>query len=438
MTTLKFILRKSNRGNLFEGRISARLIHERKVRVSTLAIGLFPNEWNEQEEKIIFGEEGTQRYRYLNRASEALKNYREQFSEVIECLEKQGSYDVRDINIGYQNRQDMSSLQGFTSYLSRRIEKSGQGRTARAYLTTCRAFRTFNKGADIPLKYINSYMIKEFETYLKERSKSMNTISYYMRMLRAIYRKAVKEKLIENRIENPFEKVFTGFQRTRKRALSVEQLRALNTLDYSQLLEDEETKDSLCSKEKKDDGLYDSWRYFFFCFHARGMSYVDMAYLRKENIRHGVISYYRKKTGQMIEITVTPVLKRIIDSFAGDVKFTPYVFPIIKDINKSHRTQYETGLNTQNRRLKILAKKAALVIDWGLSTHVSRHSWATTGKVRNLPMSVISEGLGHKSERTTTTYLASFDSETIDKASEAIDMAIICPSAIYKQAYHTF
>ena len=429
MATLKFILRKSNRGSEVTGKICARLIHSRQVRVLTLPISLYPKEWNEETQKIILDEADTPRYSYLSKAVDQLTICREEFDATVERLEKCGRYQVSDIILSTQKRQGLSGLQGFTVYLSRNLQRTGQERTARAYMTACRVLIHFNKGCDVALKHLNSCLIKEFENWLRGRGRSMNTISYYMRMLRAIYRKAIRERLIDAKRDNPFEGVFTGFEETRKRALDVEQLRELYQLDFSSLLEQQGTKEETGAENETptDKGLYDCWRYFFFCFHARGMSFVDMAYLRKDNIRHGVISYYRKKTGKKLEITLTPILKRIIDSFEKEVKYSPFVFPIINNPNKPQRLQYETGLKTQNKRLKRLAKLANIELDWGLSTHVSRHSWATMGKKQNLPLSVISEGLGHHSEKMTYTYLASFDRSTLDRASEQIDRLLIGP-----------
>ena len=227
-------------------------------------------------------------------------------------------------------------------------------------------------------------------------------------------------------------KVITGFRQTRKRALDIDSLRALNNLDFSALLERQSLRpgDEREPREEPlplDRGLYTSWRYFFFCFHARGMSFVDMAYLRKENIRQGVISYYRKKTGQKIEVTLTPTLQRIIDSFSGEVRHSPYLFPIIRNTAKSARLQYENGLRLQNKRLKKLSALAG--VRGKLSTHVSRHSWATIGKKQNQPLWVISEGLGHSSEKMAYTYLASFDRSTLDRANEQIALALAAPPA---------
>lgn len=422
MATLKFILRKSSRVGSHTGKVCARLIHQRQVRICTLDVSLYPHEWDERARKIILCEEGTLRYRQLRQAEEVLENYAALFEEAVALLEEQGRYSVYDIVTGYQGRRSMLTLEGFTGYLFHRLERSGQERTARAYGSACRALVKFNKGRDIPLKHINGCLIKEFESELKEQGKAMNTISYYMRMLRAIYRRAIKEQLIDGGRDNPFEGVFTGFQETQKRALDLDQLRKLNSLDFSKLLEEPDTDLSSTDKE-----LYDCWRYFFFCFHARGMSYVDMAYLRKENIKGGVISYYRKKTGKKIEVTLSPILRRIIDSFSKENGYNTYLFPVIRSKDKPVRRQYENGLSLQNKRLKKLAARAGIAPGFGLTTHVTRHSWATTGKRQNLPLSVISEGLGHRSEKTTHTYLASFERSTLDLASKKIDLAVIGP-----------
>lgn len=55
-----------------------------------------------------------------------------------------------------------------------------------------------------------------------------------------------------------------------------------------------------------------------------------------------------------------------------------------------------------------------------LTHYVARHSWASIAKSRNIPISVISEGMGHDSEATTQIYLASLDSSVVDKANNLI------------------
>lgn len=278
---------------------------------------------------------------------------------------------------------------------------------------------------------IDANIMKRFETELKACGLQLNTISFYIRNIKAIYNKAVKDGYVEQKKEDPFKKVYTKTQKTRKRALTLNEMNALYKLDFDQLLRKQD--DTIVSnKDIENERLYYSWRLFFFCFYARGMSFVDLAYLRKENMQKGFISYYRKKSGQYISIKVTQVMKQIINSFKDDVKHSQYLFPIITDPSRSHRIQYESALRTQNKRLKKLSKIANL--NSIITTHVSRHSWASIAKVVNLPISVISEGLGHANQSTTSIYLSSFNHAVLDNANDIVTDAIsnnnLCYQAI--------
>ena len=206
-----------------------------------------------------------------------------------------------------------------------------------------------------------------------------------------------------------------------KRALSLDEVKRLHNLDFEQLLNRTEPE----SKARRSaENLHRCWRYFVFCFYARGMSFVDMAHLRKDSIRGGFVRYVRKKTGQQMEMRVTSEMQSVIDSFAGEVQGALYIFPVIRDNGIPPRRQYETALRSQNYRLKRLEAMAG--IKRRISTHWARHSWASIGKQKNVPLRVISECLGHTSEKTTRIYLDSLDNSVLDAASDTILSAIAC------------
>jgi integrase len=161
---------------------------------------------------------------------------------------------------------------------------------------------------------------------------------------------------------------------------------------------------------------------FLFCYHARGMCFVDLAYLKKSDLRGDRIHYRRHKTSQPIEVRVVPVMRRIIEWFAPLTAGCKYLFPVIVDPDKDPRLQYESGLRLQNQRLKKIA--ALTGIGKHFSTHVARHSWATVAKNEGLPLAVISEGLGHSNQRTTEIYLASLEQPVLDRASQVVSDAI--------------
>ena len=152
------------------------------------------------------------------------------------------------------------------------------------------------------------------------------------------------------------------------------------------------------------------------------MCFVDMANLKKSDLRGDTIRYRRRKTGQLIEIKVLPTMRRIIDHFAPQTAGSDYLFPIITDHNKNARQQYESGLRMQNERLKKIATLTG--IEKRLSTHCARHSWATVARNEGLPLAVISEGLGHANQKTTEIYLASLGRSVLDHASRVVSEAI--------------
>lgn len=418
---MNLVLRPSVRGGHHPGSLSLRLIHNRQVKTITLrGCRIYPEEWNKTMQEVIYPENNPRRTASLESLEHRINDEIELLNTHLETLQKQGRYNVEDLVKLYRQRQDASKLSGYTETLVNVLEHRKQHRLASAYLTVTRRLIKFNNDVDIPLTQINNHLIKDFEQYLKDEGKMPNTISYYMRNLRAIFNKAVGEKRIAKPRENPFAGVYMGVTKTMKRSLSLDEVKTLHDLNLGKAVE--ETKPE--SKERETlENLYHANSYFGFCFYARGMSFIDLAYLRKENIKDGFIRYVRKKTGQQIEVRITPEIQAIIDRFAGEVKHTPYVFPLIRDNNKDAYKQYETALRIQNSRLKKVAELAGL--NKPISTHWARHSWATAAKQKNLPITVISEGLGHTSEKTTQIYLDSLENSVLDAANEIIISAVV-------------
>lgn len=418
---MNLVLRPSSKMKRSEGSLSLRLIQYRGVKTVTLpGCKLYEEEWDKIKQEIVYPENDPLRVLHLKKTEAKISQEMELIHYYLASLEKQGRYSVEDLVKLYRRKKDDGKLLGYTEILIQEKEESGQIRTARAYRTVTCGLVKFNKGEDIPLSQINARLIKDFEIYLKELGRMPNTVSYYMRILRAIYNKAVLDKRIINRNgENPFADVSTGVYKTMKRALSLNEMQAIHEIDFKQLQKKEEVQSQ---KHVQLESLHMAQRLFKFCFFCRGMCFVDLSYLRKDNIRGGVIRYTRKKTGTYMEIRVTSLMQQIIDSFAEETRDSLYVFPIIKEAGKDSRLQYESALRVQNDRLKRLALFAG--IDKPVSTHMSRHTWATIAKEKNIPLPVISESLGHSSERTTQIYLGLLENSLLDTVNDEIAAAV--------------
>ena len=155
---------------------------------------------------------------------------------------------------------------------------------------------------------------------------------------------------------------------------------------------------------------------FLFSFYTRGMSFVDMAYLKKKDLHNGILTYRRKKTGQQLSIKWEQCMQEIIEKYPPNP--TEYLLPIITSTYEDERLQYRNSLTLVNRKLKILS--VFVRSPHPLSMYVARHSWASIAKSKNIPLSIISEGMGHDSETTTQIYLASLDTTIIDRANYLI------------------
>jgi integrase len=314
-------------------------------------------------------------------------------------------------------------LAGLAEALSCELRDKDRDRTANAYITAANGLTDFTGNENLLLSDITPALLIRYDNYLIQLGRELNTVSFHLRNLRAIYNKAVFLGLIPPPQENIFAGLHTGVYPTQKRALDTDEMRALAKLSID-LLEDSEVSPAEGEPESppKLTLLQCAILYFLFCFHARGMSFIDMAFLRKENIHGDSILYCRRKTKKMMPVKITAPMQSIIDRFAHTVTDSPYLFPIIDPARGNERRQYATALALQNKLLKIISRMAG--IDKVISTHVARHSWATLAKRKNVPLAVISEGLGHRDERTTAIYLDSFETSVLDEVSELISSEI--------------
>ena len=287
------------------------------------------------------------------------------------------------------------SFFSFFEFQTARLREIGKVRTSETYRATLRKFKVFRKGEDLLPTQICSEMMEDFQAFLKSQNLSMNSISFYMRIVRAVYNKAVEQGMTINR--DPFRRVYTGHDKTNKRALNTDEVRRIRHISLS------------------NSGERFARDMFLFSFYTRGMAFVDMAYLKKKDLHDGVLTYKRHKTGQKLSIRWEPVMQEIVNRYVSHNK---YMLPIIHTADNKERNQYRNIQNRVNKLLKAVATKSN--VTQNLSMYWARHSWATIAREHKLPISVISHGLGHTNERTTEIYLKSIDISVVDTCNHEI------------------
>lgn len=402
MATVKVKFRASS-VSWREGTLFYQVIHDRVARQVNTGYKLYPHEWNATNAEIVFlPDAGDNRRNYLASLKDALDENTRQLKGIISCLERTcKDYTAEDVVKRYLTLSDTRGFMSFTSDVIRQLKQIGKPRTAERYTTVTNSFRRFLGENDVPLDEVNSNLMVRYENFLISNGVCPNTSSYYMRGLRAIYNRAVEKELTVQRC--PFKHVYTGIGKTTKRAVPLKIIRQIRDLDLT--------------LHRAADFARDM---FMFSFYTRGMSFIDMAYLKKKNLQNGILSYRRQKTGQQLSVKWEKPMQEIIDKY--DTGNTPYLLPIIKDMNADERRQYKNAAHLVNDKLRKLGEKLGLAIP--LTAYVARHGWASIAKSKNIPLSIISEAMGHDSEKTTRIYLASLDTSAVDRANSQILKAL--------------
>ena len=382
-----------------EGTIYYQVIHNRVVRQIYTDYKLFASEWQSHSEAVILHRvpNKQERNNYLLSITSRIRWDKDRLNKIIQVLSQSGTFVTDDVVVRFQNNRQGPSFNNYIRQQIARLKRLGKIRTSETYTAALRSFNGFMNDKEVLFDQINSDLIAEYEAYLKGRGNSPNTVSFYMRILKSVYNRAVEEGLTEQR--HPFKSVYTGVEKTLKRAISLNHLKRIKGLDLS-------LKPNL-------DFARDM---FLFSFYTRGMSFIDMAYLRKKDLQNSILSYRRRKTGQQLFIKWEKCMQEIVDKYP--VNETEYLLPIIIQRDVDYRKQYTNELHRVNHLLKKIGKQLGLSIP--LTMYVGRHSWASVAKSRNVPISVISEGMGHDSENTTQIYLASLDTTVVDKANKKI------------------
>ena len=132
----------------------------------------------------------------------------------------------------------------------------------------------------------------------------------------------------------------------------------------------------------------------------------------------GGVRYRRSKTKRLLTVAIEPCAQVIIRKYEQYTQNSPYLLPIINPALPDKYKQYQSALRLYNKRLNHLSTLLGLKIR--LTSYVARHSWATAAYREGIPVSVISESLGHASEKVTYTYLASFENRTLRNANKKV------------------
>lgn len=359
--------------------------------------------WDDRKKQVRRAYKGVESVSFLNNL---LRTQLAKANEIVNNLLYKGELDFMSI-VEIKDR-----IVGKTKYISfykfgysqvEKLKESQRYGTARNYEGVLGILKTFTKNRDLKFNELNYQFLKRFERYhLSKPGNSLNGIASYMRTIKAIYNKGIKEGHVQ-RDNYPFFKYQIKTAPTQKRAINLEYVKRVLELHL-----------------EENDPLFHYRNYFLLSYMTMGMSFVDMAFLKGQNIVNGRVKFQRRKTSKAYDIKLTPQLMEVLDYYLKGIQKDDFILPIIK--RERLELQYKDAqwaLKRYNKGLKEIAGLCG--IEERLTSYVSRHSFATHALFKNIPLPAISKMLGHSKLSTTQIYLKSLPSNVIDSYQEELN-----------------
>ncbi len=404
MATAKVILFKHNTSKNGEHPIYLRITKDRKTRYLKTGATSLPEHWDEETNYV------SRKHPTYFEVSLLIDKKRTEANKILLGLELEDK-DVSVEEIAGKLTKKAATKTTVLKYFDQviaRLEKQDRIGYANIFKSTKNSLSTFRKEKDFRFSDVNYSFLSSYEQSFLDRGVKLNSIFVFMRTFKTLLNYAKNDELVTADYD-PFKDFpFTKYRgiKTKKRAIGKEDIKRMVDLDLEQ-----------------DSRLFHARNYFMFSFYNRGINFVDMAHLKWANVKKGRLNYQRAKTKEEFTIGMLEPAKAIIDYYKENYNSSPsdYIFPILDHKFKTAKSidnRIDRMLKIVNKDLKEIGEMAE--IDEKLTTYVARHSYATIMKRSGVSTSVISEALGHDSEKTTRVYLDSFESSVLDEASKAI------------------
>ena len=355
MATIKLKFRPSSVPEA-EGTLYYQVIHKRKVKWISTELHIYADEWDENTEAIVvtvWSERKAVLALIQCKIDWALKRWQ----TILDRMEhSHKDYTVEELCEAFSKEQTYKTVFVFLQEQVTKKEQMKRQGTARTYENAYRRFKAFREDADLTFDELTPDMIECYEAWLIDKRLKHNSIRCYLRTLNTLLCKAVEEGLLNN--TNLFSHVRLSYVKTTKRAISEKELKVIANLELP------ENSTMALARD-----------IFMFSFYMRGMSFVDIAYLRKTDLKNGMWTYCRRKTNQCLIVEWEKAQQKILDRYAHQMENRSYLLPIIKEEDGTEYQQYQRMQININRALKKIGEMAELKMP--LTTYVARHTWAS-------------------------------------------------------------
>lgn len=398
-TSVKLLLKNKPRSD-FTYPIVLQVIKDGKAKVISTGISCNKSDWTGQELKRT--------HPNFQKRNLILMNIKQRALKIIDDFIEEGiDFTLNDFEKLFKGDKQSSRITVFEHFqdVIQRMKLSNRLGNAKSYHDTCNSFFKFHSDRDLTFKGLNVTLLEKYEAYLRSRNNQDSGIAFKMRALRALFNSAIRNGIVSND-HYSFDKYKISKLKGKgiKRALTRDEVKRIIEVDLS---------------DRPD--LINTKNFFVFSYFVRGINWIDVLKLKKENIQDDYIVYIRSKTKTVFKVKILPPVKKILDYYLNQNRATEYVFPILlrDDLTPMQiENRKQKTLKRFNKELKELAKVAKVAKN--VTSYVIRHSYATNLKQLGVSIEKISQSMGHSSVEITNSYLKDFETEEIDIENEKL------------------
>lgn len=399
MTSIKPRLNRTHKGRNDDFHLVIQIIRHRRKREIDTPYRMYEDELDSDTCLMVHSKKHSRQPETIAEVNHHIKCLVSELEILAEALyvKKGNAYTAADLADAYRRRSDMTRMFVYADAVVSQLNSEGHDGTAANYANAFRSFENYLGHRNITFSEFTDVVIDRFVRHLRQRGNKHNTIVFYLKQLRVIYNRALREYVVKEDLK-PFRNQSLQEEKTEKLAIAKQDIQRIANVNL------------------RDLGYYSvlARDLFMFSFYARGMAFVDMCRLTRDNIQGHYLCYRRKKTDQTLRIYMEKPLRELLARYA-DVK-SDYLLPMLRrDDSYRERRKIQHKLNKHIRALG-----ESLGLGTPLKFYVARHTWATLARNVGVALSVISSSMGHTSEKTTRVYLADMDFRKLDQANRRV------------------
>lgn len=408
--TYKFLLntRRNNNDGIFP--VVLRVYSNRSYKEYALKISVSPKYWDDDTQNV---KPGYDSYEEHNLRITTLRNKIKKLILLAELNDTPltATYVLDNITPTVSKKTTkQSSILKYAYDVISKLTADGKIGNALVYTTAINKFKTFVKRDGFTFEELNYKKLLDYHSFLLQDGVAVNTISVYMRSLRAIYNRAIKEGIV-SASDYPFKSYTIKNERTISRALTTEEMYKIITL-----------------KLDPKTPIY-HWRNFFvLSFYLIGINFADLLTLTTKDIIDGRVIYRRSKTGKLYSVKLhanTIAMLKLYRPLSDKEYLLPVLNSGVKDKVKL-KNDAKQAVKTCNKYLKKIAYMCG--INKPVSTYYARYAFANIARSLGYSKDLIAEALGHEyGNRVTGIYLDNYDNEVIDKLLCTVIAKVLTP-----------